>query len=177
MATATGGAMLGVAGCEPPVPGMRVVKDPLSNLEHPAALEAGSLLAPQESLALVGCGTRAVTFLNYYVYSVALYLREEDRRQWGNRYAEPLPEAFREAVNQSPRVIRLTPYRKAAFSHLRDGFNRALFARLHKSSVGPEEDERIRGELQELSQVWSWSYNWSAILIIFALLYESTIAL
>lgn len=122
------------------------VVDRLSGLRFPRRLGGQQL---------VGTGTRSVTFLGYYVYAIGLYVddtatahaalaggmaaarkAEHERDQ-----AESKPKAQKSAGVPAPvlealaglgRTLRITPYREAALSHLRDGFGRALEQRAKK---------------------------------------------
>eukprot|EP00051_Salpingoeca_urceolata_P000866 m.36771 g.36771 ORF g.36771 m.36771 type:complete len:301 (-) comp11048_c0_seq2:138-1040(-) len=84
--------------------------------------------------ALVATGTRSVTFLGIYVYAAGLYVHKGDFatcfKDSGTTDASTL--AFRDQFftpSSVRKVLRVSPYRTAQFSHLRDGFGKAAESR------------------------------------------------
>eukprot|EP00052_Salpingoeca_macrocollata_P013851 m.108132 g.108132 ORF g.108132 m.108132 type:complete len:281 (-) comp19079_c0_seq1:1769-2611(-) len=114
--------------------------DPIGHVLHPWSLPPGDITAEQkQTLTLIGAGTRTVTFVLFKVYSVGLYLDEEQARRAvrgvrpsDDSNAAQLTPAFlqRLLAPEVPRALRVVPVRPAAFTHLRDGFARALETRL-----------------------------------------------
>ncbi|EGD78763.1 hypothetical protein PTSG_01740 [Salpingoeca rosetta] len=139
-----------------------LVVDPNSRLVHPRTVTVN------EKHTLVAAGTRMVTFLRYYVYSAAIYLPTDHaariRSMARVAAAAQLPHdqtEERAAVVASiqdihmPKVIRVAPYRKAAFSHLRDGFGRALDARARAIvKDAPEKQAQLQEEISTFKQLF-----------------------
>eukprot|EP01147_Barroeca_monosierra_P004353 gene4353-6645_t len=110
-----------------------LVIDPNSRLVHPRVVTE-----EQKYHELIAVGTRSVTFLGYYVYSAAVYVSQDQVKNIQSlvKSADSDPVSRSSIIdllqdNRLSKVIRIAPYRKAALSHLRDGFGRALdgFAR------------------------------------------------
>lgn len=111
------------------------VKDAVTGHEVPKRFAP---LGKEGVHALVGLGSRSVTFLYITVYSVGFYAKESDLAKFvaatkSTTTADSvLSPAFRDqffAPGAIERSLRLSPYRTVEMSHLRDGLGRALESR------------------------------------------------
>eukprot|EP00055_Hartaetosiga_balthica_P006467 m.20271 g.20271 ORF g.20271 m.20271 type:complete len:229 (+) comp5233_c0_seq1:1273-1959(+) len=130
------------------------VVDPKSKLTHPIGLKRKVL---NETFELFGVGTRAVTFLNYYVYSAGVYIPKSEVSAvvaFSNQTPTPSQQHLTNHLQSNHRVcIRLTPYRKAALSHLRDGLGRALDARAFAYAIDhPNEVEQVASDVSSFKK-------------------------
>ncbi|KAF8587288.1 hypothetical protein K439DRAFT_1338370 [Ramaria rubella] len=108
------------------------VKDPATNLEFPKTLRIPSRFSLPE-YTLLGVGVRKVSFLGINVYSVGFYADLDSLRLTGLlkiRRTASFDEKIRHVVESSSCIIRIIPTRSTSYSHLRDGFMRALQARM-----------------------------------------------
>lgn len=144
---------LAAALCEEDGSQSDILIDSASGLKHPR-----TLIAPptQHTMTAIGCGTRAVTFLNYYVYSVCLYVADPQRLRASFEVAKPLAGGFLQALvaPSTELCLRISPYRKAAFSHLRDGFTRAIEQRVRRDlETGNDgiDDDTMRSRLEDIA--------------------------
>eukprot|EP00039_Didymoeca_costata_P028112 m.20062 g.20062 ORF g.20062 m.20062 type:complete len:284 (-) comp6738_c0_seq1:99-950(-) len=125
--------------------------DPLSGLCHPKVLrfEEGA----ENAQVCIGFGTRSISFMNFYVYSVALYVNTVDfvfamEGYEPNKNGFEMDIDFRDRLlKKTRRTLRLTPYREAEMSHLREGFTRAVEIRIERGKYSMEEKEEIKKEL------------------------------
>ncbi|KAK4705894.1 hypothetical protein P7C70_g309, partial [Phenoliferia sp. Uapishka_3] len=127
-------------------------------------------------LQLVGTGVRTVSFLSIRVYSAGIHIAAEavDKIQAGKLagwegytparltppYPADAPQLCGEALigqllNEKYEVaVTIVPLRNTTLPHLRDGFSRALVARLKlphvASAMSPEETEAASTKLPEL---------------------------
>ncbi|KAF8489583.1 chalcone isomerase [Gautieria morchelliformis] len=111
--------------CVPTDP--NTVKDPATDIEFPSTLHIPSRF-PLPTYTLLGVGVRKVSFLNVKVYSVGFYADLTGAPPI-SRHAS-FDEKIRHLVENSSCVMRIIPTRSTSYSHLRDGFMRALQARM-----------------------------------------------
>ena len=112
-------------------PSKQVVVDPDTNLGFPLYMPPPASFAGQTEprLRLVGLGVRTVSFLRVRVYVAALYLDES--KLDATLSSATLEQHMGSLLdNGTAAVIRIVPVRNTDFNHLRDGFIRALQARL-----------------------------------------------
>ncbi|TKY89265.1 hypothetical protein EX895_001796 [Sporisorium graminicola] len=116
-------------------PSQQVVVDTDTNLSFPLYIPTPASFRstdePGPKLRLVGLGVRTVSFLRVRVYVAALYIDEAALHASDPAHAKSLEQRMKSLLDQgTPAVIRIVPVRNTDFNHLRDGFIRALQARL-----------------------------------------------
>ncbi|KAI6013059.1 chalcone-flavanone isomerase-domain-containing protein [Pisolithus microcarpus] len=130
--------------------------DPGTSVAFPKTLQIPSKF-PLPKLSLVGVGTRTVSFLGLKVYSVGFYADLNDPKLTVPVAAEP-EEKIDHIVRNTTCVIRIVPTRNTSYTHLRDGFVRALTARvqLEKSRgvLTPETEFAIQSPLRKLKTLF-----------------------
>lgn len=130
--------------------------DPGTSIAFPKTLQIPSKF-PLPRLSLVGVGTRTVSFLGLKVYSVGFYADLNDPKLTVPVAAEP-EEKIDHIVRNTTCVIRIVPTRNTSYTHLRDGFVRALTARvqLEKSRgvLTPETEFAIQSPLRKLKTLF-----------------------
>eukprot|EP00053_Salpingoeca_punica_P019874 m.203927 g.203927 ORF g.203927 m.203927 type:complete len:308 (+) comp17740_c2_seq1:3118-4041(+) len=134
------------------------VEDPLSHVRHPPTLRVAVFPTP---LTLVGVGTRTVTFMRFQVYSAGLYVQPDGVRKAARAHpptdasttSGELSMQFLEQLYQQPRALRVSPVREAEFSHLRDGFARALETRV-PSSLSPDDKAKCADDIKVFKQMF-----------------------
>lgn len=138
----------------------QVVVDPDTNLSFPLYIPTPASFAGEAAAAprlrLVGLGVRTVSFLRVRVYVAALYL-DESKLGAVPPSTRTLEEHVRSLLDQgTASVVRIVPVRNTDFNHLRDGFIRALQARLKlalKSSTVPTGSEAERHFTEAIQEV------------------------
>lgn len=133
------------------------MEDPDSHILFPAEIQPLGARSPHRC---VGVGTRSVTIFGLYVYSVGLYVREDD--VW--RVLQPADAAAADILTPaflarlaSPAVERsivLSPYRTAAFSHLRDGFAKAAETRWARMPMTEQQRAQAAEELVRFKTIF-----------------------
>lgn len=130
--------------------------DPGTSIAFPKTLQIPSKF-PLPKLSLVGVGTRTVSFLGLKVYSVGFYADLNDPKLTVPVAAES-EEKIDHIVRNTTCVIRIVPTRNTSYTHLRDGFVRALTARvqLEKSRgvLTPETEFAIQSPLRKLKTLF-----------------------
>lgn len=130
--------------------------DPGTSIAFPKTLQIPSKF-PLPRLSLVGVGTRTVSFLGLKVYSVGFYADLNDPKLTVPVAAEP-EEKIDHIVRNTTCVIRIVPTRNTSYTHLRDGFVRALTARVQlEKSRGvftPETEFAIQSPLRKLKTLF-----------------------
>ncbi|KAI6113912.1 chalcone-flavanone isomerase-domain-containing protein [Pisolithus croceorrhizus] len=130
--------------------------DPGTSIAFPKTLQVPSKF-PLPKLSLVGVGTRTVSFLGIKVYSVGFYADLNDPKLKVPVAAAP-EEKIDHIVRNTTCVIRIVPTRNTSYTHLRDGFMRALTARvqLEKSRglLTPETEFAIQSPLRKLKTLF-----------------------
>ncbi|TIA90826.1 hypothetical protein E3P99_01411 [Wallemia hederae] len=114
-------------------------------------------------LKLLGLGVRTVSFLRVRVYSLGIYAEESAQRALSavenvkqklntasSQSDELVGEKLMEKVISSPYTfaVRIVPVRNTDFGHLRDGFVRAVQARMKTAQLGAEESQQVNESLQ-----------------------------
>ncbi|CBQ73278.1 conserved hypothetical protein [Sporisorium reilianum SRZ2] len=131
-AAPAGAAASGLPSISADSSSQQVVVDADTNLTFPLYIPTPVSLRttdkPVPRLRLVGLGVRTVSFLRVRVYVAALYMDEAQLGASGETSLEQHMQALLDAG--TPAVIRIVPVRNTDFNHLRDGFIRALQARL-----------------------------------------------
>ncbi|KAF7784714.1 hypothetical protein Agabi119p4_879 [Agaricus bisporus var. burnettii] len=112
------------------------VVDPSTSIAFPKIITVPAKVAIPP-LTLVGVGVRTVTFLGFKVYSAGLYVDLKNP----NLHITPdmTPEQkIKHIVLNTDCVLRIVATRSTGMTHLRDGFVRALNARLVKAKQSGE---------------------------------------
>ncbi|KZP00935.1 hypothetical protein CALVIDRAFT_217563 [Calocera viscosa TUFC12733] len=108
----------------------------------PAELFPQTLPHPSgATLTLVGKGIRTVTFLRIKVYDVGLYVDlSATRLEQGEKSAG---ERMQGLLEGSDMMLRIVPSRRTNFTHLRDGFLKALSHRVSLLPSAPPESTQL----------------------------------
>lgn len=131
-------------------PSTQVVVDPDTQLSFPLYIPTPTSLDSPSRLRLVGLGVRTVSFLSVRVYVAALYI--DDSHASPERSGKTLEAHMKDLIDSGvPVVIRIVPVRNTDFNHLRDGFIRALQARLKKAikSGVVQQDSEVEAQFQQ----------------------------
>ncbi|CAD6564305.1 MAG: hypothetical protein CYPHOPRED_003250 [Cyphobasidiales sp. Tagirdzhanova-0007] len=108
--------------------------DPDTSMPFPSMLDLPRL---SSNLELIGLGVRTVSFLRVQVYSVGAYFATEALASLKGKQKPKIgaEEAFIAQMLEMPydTAIRIVPVKNTAHSHLRDGFVRALLARIQSA--------------------------------------------
>ncbi|CDW97647.1 hypothetical protein [Sporisorium scitamineum] len=114
---------------------------------------------PEPKLRLVGLGVRTVSFLCVRVYVAALYIDESKLLSSDLTDENSLEQRMKTLLDQgTPAVIRIVPVRNTDFNHLRDGFIRALQARLKlalkasRVEAGSSVEEQFTRGVQQIKE-------------------------
>ncbi|KAI0670172.1 chalcone-flavanone isomerase-domain-containing protein [Trametes maxima] len=130
--------------------------DPATSIAFPATLKIQSK-TPLPSFTLLGVGVRTVSFLGIKVYSVGFYADLANPNLAIPKDATP-EEKIEYIVKNSACVLRIIPTRSTSYSHLRDGFMRALQARQvlskQRSQITPDEELAIQSPLRKLKSMF-----------------------
>ncbi|GAA5825381.1 hypothetical protein JCM10212_006732, partial [Sporobolomyces blumeae] len=149
------------AEAPPSPPTERTYLDPTTQTPFPA-----TIVSPDGvPLSLVGTGVRTVSFLSIKVYAVAFYVSERELELARNgklagfegytperilgpyslpsrERKEPTGEALIDCLlEKADAAVVIVPLRNTSLPHLRDGFSRALVARMKVPSVAATFDE------------------------------------
>lgn len=139
-----------VAGTEP----TPIRTDPATGIEFPETLVIPSRVR-LPPFQLVGLGVRTVSFLGIKVYSVAFYADLTNLKIPENLNPD---EKIDYIISNTACVIRIIPTRNTSYSHLRDGFMRALQARmtnqLKDGSISTQEAEDAQSPLRKLKSAF-----------------------
>ncbi|CDO70261.1 hypothetical protein BN946_scf184942.g61 [Trametes cinnabarina] len=127
--------------------------DPATSIEFPTTLKINSR-TPLPTFTLMGVGVRTVSFLGIKVYSVGFYA---DLTNPKLEDATP-EEKIEYIVRNRACVLRIVPTRSTSYSHLRDGFMRALQARQllcrQRGQLTPDEELAIQSPLRKLKSMF-----------------------
>ncbi|KAF8845340.1 hypothetical protein BDN67DRAFT_987051 [Paxillus ammoniavirescens] len=133
-----------------------VVVDPATSIEFPKELRIPSRF-PLPPHSLVGVGVRTVSFLGIKVYSVGFYADLANPKLHIPITATP-EEKIHHIVRNTSCVIRIVPTRNTSYSHLRDGFVRALTARVQlaksRQTLSPETELFLQSPLRKLKSIF-----------------------
>jgi len=139
-------------GAEPLSEGVRI--DPSTSLELPSVLR----LTSTPPLTLLGLGVRTVSFLRVKVYVVGFYADLSNVDMKTLRSLEDSEKRIEYLINNTTCALRIVPTRSTSYTHLRDGFMRALQSRLvhfkRDGSMTPEQEEALQAPFQELKSLF-----------------------
>ncbi|KIJ68676.1 hypothetical protein HYDPIDRAFT_53356, partial [Hydnomerulius pinastri MD-312] len=140
----------------PPAVNEEVEIDPATSIEFPKELRIPSRF-PLPKYSLVGVGVRTVSFLGIQVYSVGFYA-DLANPKLNIPVTATAEEKIDHIVRNTSCVIRIVPTRNTSYSHLRDGFMRALTARLQlaksRGTLTPETEFAIQAPLRKLKTIF-----------------------
>jgi len=130
--------------------------DPATSIEFPTTLTIPSKV-PLPKFSLVGVGVRTVSFLGIKVYSVGFYADLDNPNLKIAKSATP-EEKIDHISRNTACVIRIIPTRSTSYNHLRDGFMRALLARMKLShsrgTITEEEEEGAQSPLRTFKSIF-----------------------
>jgi len=130
--------------------------DPATSIEFPTTLTIPSKI-PLPKFSLVGVGVRTVSFLSIKVYSVGFYADLDNPNLKISKSATS-EEKIDHIVRNTACAIRIIPTRSTSYSHLRDGFMRALLARMKLShtrdTITEKEEEAAQSPLRTLKSIF-----------------------
>lgn len=130
--------------------------DPATSIAFPKTLRIPSK-TPLPEFSLVGLGVRTVSFLGIKVYSVGFYADLTNPSLKIPRSASP-DEKIEYIVRNTACVLRIIPTRSTSYGHLRDGFMRALQARLmlskQRGSLPQDEETAIQSPLRKFKSMF-----------------------
>lgn len=141
---------------EPSLPDSGFEIDPATSIAFPKTLRIPSKF-PLPQFSLVGVGVRTVSFLGIKVYSVGFYADLANPNLNILMTATP-DEKIEHIVRNTACAIRIVPTRGTSYSHLRDGFMRALTARMQlahaRATITPEEEAAAQSPLRTLKSLF-----------------------
>ncbi|KZT74875.1 hypothetical protein DAEQUDRAFT_720057 [Daedalea quercina L-15889] len=130
--------------------------DPATSIAFPKTLRIPSK-TPLPEFSLVGLGVRTVSFLGIKVYSVGFYADLANSSLNIPKTASP-DEKIEYIIRNTACVLRIIPTRSTSYSHLRDGFIRALQTRLmlskQRQSLSAEEELAIQSPLRKFKSMF-----------------------
>ncbi|KAH7883840.1 chalcone-flavanone isomerase-domain-containing protein [Phlebopus sp. FC_14] len=130
--------------------------DPATSIHFPKTLRIPSK-SPLPAHSLVGTGVRTVSFLGVKVYSVAFYADLQNPKLNISVTATP-QEKVEHIIRNTSCVLRIVPTRNTSYSHLRDGFVRALTARLQtaksRGKLSPATESAAQSPLRQLKSIF-----------------------
>ncbi|KAH8100455.1 chalcone-flavanone isomerase-domain-containing protein [Cristinia sonorae] len=133
-----------------------VTVDPATSIAFPNVLKVQSK-SPLPDFTLVGLGVRTVSFLGIKVYSVAFYADLQNPNLKIPKSATP-DEKIEHIVRNTTCALRIVPTRSTSYSHLRDGFMRALQARMvlsrQRGQLTQEEEAEAQSPLRKLKSMF-----------------------
>ncbi|KAG6329688.1 hypothetical protein ID866_9402 [Astraeus odoratus] len=133
--------------------------DPATSIAFPKTLQIPSKV-PLPSFTLLGVGVRTVSFLGIRVYSVGFYADLTNPKLNIPITATP-EEKIDHIVRNTACVLRIVPTRNTSYSHLRDGFTRALTSRVQlaktSGTLSPEAEFAIQSPLRKLKSLFPTS--------------------
>ncbi|PCH33383.1 hypothetical protein WOLCODRAFT_135104 [Wolfiporia cocos MD-104 SS10] len=134
-----------------PEPAEDTRSDPATSIAFPTKLRIPSK-TPLPTFSLVGLGVRTVSFLGIKVYSVGFYADLDNPNLNQIPKSAPVQEKIEHIVRNSACVMRIIPTRSTSYGHLRDGFMRALQARLllckQRGALSPEDELAVQAPLR-----------------------------
>ncbi|KAF9786134.1 chalcone-flavanone isomerase-domain-containing protein [Thelephora terrestris] len=133
-----------------------VVTDPNTSITFPKTMHVPSRV-PIPDLSLIGVGVRKVSFLGIKVYSVAFYADLNNPALQVSQSATP-EEKIDHIIQNTTCALRIIPTRNTSYSHLRDGFMRALQGRLvlakKSEALTPQEELEIQSPLRKFKSMF-----------------------
>lgn len=150
-----------------------VIVDPSTSIPFPKTMHIPSRI-PIPDLSLIGVGVRTVSFLGIKVYSVAFYADlNNPALQVRTRFFIPIhftqthgkihhlatpEEKIDHIIRTTTCALRVIPTRSTSYSHLRDGFMRALQGRLilakKSEALTPQEELEIQSPLRKFKSMF-----------------------
>ncbi|OJT04791.1 hypothetical protein TRAPUB_4585 [Trametes pubescens] len=131
--------------------------DPATSIAFPKTLKIQSK-TPLPTFTLVGLGVRTVSFLGIKVYSIGFYADLSNPKLAAIPQDATPDEKIEYIVKNSACVLRIVPTRSTSYSHLRDGFMRALQARQmlckKREQLTSEEELAIQSPLRKLKSMF-----------------------
>ncbi|KAH9853058.1 chalcone-flavanone isomerase-domain-containing protein [Lenzites betulinus] len=131
--------------------------DPATSIAFPKTLKIQSK-TPLPTFTLVGLGVRTVSFLGIKVYSVGFYADLSNPKLAAIPQDATAEEKIEYIVKNAACVLRIVPTRSTSYSHLRDGFMRALQARQvlckQRNQITPDEELAIQSPLRKLKSMF-----------------------
>ncbi|KAI0762663.1 chalcone-flavanone isomerase-domain-containing protein [Fomes fomentarius] len=130
--------------------------DPATSIAFPTTLKIQSK-TPLPTFTLMGVGVRTVSFLGIKVYSVGFYADLSNPNLAIPKDATP-EEKIEYLVKNSACVLRMIPTRSTSYSHLRDGYMRAMQARQillkQRGELTPDDELAIQSPLRKLKSMF-----------------------
>ncbi|TCD70650.1 hypothetical protein EIP91_002371 [Steccherinum ochraceum] len=130
--------------------------DSATSIAFPNTLRIQSK-SPLPEFTLVGVGVRTVSFLSVKVYSVGFYADLSNPNLHIPKSASP-EEKIEHIVKNTACVLRIVPTRSTSYSHLRDGFMRALQAQMvllkKRGLLTQEEEFEVQSPLRKLKSMF-----------------------
>ncbi|KAF8610672.1 hypothetical protein BDV93DRAFT_517763 [Ceratobasidium sp. AG-I] len=124
--------------------------DPATSISFPTVIR----LEGEPEMTLLGVGVRTVSFLSIRVYSVGFYADLASADLKSLRLCKDAEECIDTLLKTTSCALRIVPTRATSYSHLRDGFVRALQARQalgrKTGALVADQEEALHGPLQEL---------------------------
>jgi len=134
----------------------RLVVDPATSIAFPAELHIPSR-TPLPTFTLIGVGVRTVSFLGIQVYSAGFYA-DLSRSHLKIPVDASSEEKIEYIVRNAACVMRIIPTRATSYGHLRDGFMRALQARLlvcrNNGTLTPEEEAAVQSPMRKFKSIF-----------------------
>ncbi|KAI0768556.1 chalcone-flavanone isomerase-domain-containing protein [Trametes elegans] len=131
--------------------------DPATSISFPTTLKIQSK-TPLPTFTLMGVGVRTVSFLGLKVYSVGFYADLSSPSLAAIPQDATPDEKIEYIVRNAACVLRIIPTRSTSYSHLRDGFLRALQARQvlsrQRGQLTPEDELAIQSPLRKLKSMF-----------------------
>ncbi|KAI0639134.1 chalcone-flavanone isomerase-domain-containing protein [Trametes polyzona] len=131
--------------------------DPATSIAFPTTLKIQSK-TPLPTFTLMGVGVRTVSFLGIKVYSVGFYADLSSSKLAAIPKDATPEEKIEYIVRNNACVLRIIPTRSTSYSHLRDGFMRALQARAvlckQRGQLTPDEELAIQSPLRKLKSMF-----------------------
>ncbi|EIN13636.1 hypothetical protein PUNSTDRAFT_129311 [Punctularia strigosozonata HHB-11173 SS5] len=135
---------------------VEVRADPATSIEFPRTIVVQSK-TPLPPFQLVGLGVRTVSFLGIKVYSVAFYADLANPRL-NIPIDAPPEEKINHLVRNTACMLRIVPTRNTSFTHLRDGFIRALQGRIaslkQRNQITLEEELNAGSPIRKLKSLF-----------------------
>ncbi|KAH9947704.1 chalcone-flavanone isomerase-domain-containing protein [Amylocystis lapponica] len=132
------------------------ILDPATGIAFPTTLTIPSK-TPLPTFSLVGVGVRTLSFLRIQVYSVGFYADLSSPSLHIPKDASP-DEKIDHIVRNAACVLRIVPTRSTSYGHLRDGFMRAIQARLRlcrdRGALSPEEEATVQSPLRKFKSIF-----------------------
>lgn len=123
--------------------------DPATSIKFPTILR----LEGEPELTLLGVGVRTVSFLAMRVYSVAFYADLANVDLTSLKLCKTAEERIETLLETTTCALRIVPTRATSYSHLRDGFIRAIQARQllarKAGNLEAEQEDALHAPLQQ----------------------------